>query len=249
MSGFMSRYKPILTSVLILPTSVLILLSSCLGQEKDRGGTSPTVALPILMHALSTARVSGSIAYWGRCEAFKPYPDFPTLRYSWNDAQSTVELLRDVFAPDPKMEVTQEPNGLIRMFETDVPMDLLNIKIRHVSFGFPDQDSGVFNGPNDALYVILSSPEVRTYRAAHRIGPFTDRVSGSGSPSSTRQVSGDLYDVTVKQALDYVLQTFPGFWIYQNCPTREGEPGRDVHFGFYKTHMPGTGNSSTATPQ
>ena len=34
---------------------------------------------------------------------------------------------------------------------------------------------------------------------------------------------GELDDVTVSQALDYVLDAFPGFWVYENCVKKEGE--------------------------
>ena len=121
------------------------------------------------------------------------------------------------------------------MFEIDVPMDLLNVRIRHMSFGPPDEDRGIFNGPNDTLDHILSSPEVKRYCTDHKIGPFPDAWAGSHFPARKQQVSGDLYDVTVKQALDYVLQTFPGFWIYQNCRRSEGGSGRNVYFRFYET--------------
>jgi len=141
------------------------------------------------------------------------------------------------------MEVTQGTNGLIRMFETDVPRDFLDIKIRRVSFGAPEQSPDIFNGPNDALYAILSTPEVKAYRIAHKIGPFSESQYGSHGPASKQQVSGDLYDVTMMQALDYILQTFPGFWIYLNCQSNDGELGRYVHFGFYKTDMSPTDRS------
>jgi predicted transcriptional regulator len=36
--------------------------------------------------------------------------------------------------------------------------------------------------------------------------------------------------VTVREALDYVLQTFPGFWLYENCQSTGGH--RIVHFDF-----------------
>jgi hypothetical protein len=201
--------------------------------------------LPLLRHILGTAHVSGSIAYWGRCEALRHFPDFPALRYPSNDTGSPLEVLREAFAKDdPNMEVTQESNGLIRMFETDVPMDILNIKIHHLSFGAPDEDRGIFNGPNDAVYDILSSPEVKTYRSAHKIGPFEDSWPMFHGGASKEQVSGDLYNVTVKEALDYILKTFPGFWIYQNCRNDEGEPGRTIHIGFYRTNMPWSDKST-----
>jgi hypothetical protein len=43
-------------------------------------------------------------------------------------------------------------------------------------------------------------------------------------------VPGELNDVTVAQALDYMLQTFSGFWFYQNCHDPEGR--RPVSIGF-----------------
>ena len=223
--------------------SALILLGSCLGQDKERGGTDPQVAVPLLRHILGNAQQSGSIAYWGRCEMRKPYPDFPALSYPSIDSSSALELLRNVFAKNPKMEVTQESNGLIRMFETDVPTDLLDIRISHVSFGPPDEDRGIFNGPNDAMQRVLSSPEVKTYRKAHNIGPFNEETGGPHPGAHKHQVTGDLYDVTLKQALDHILQTFPGFWRYENCRIDGGEPGRIVHFGFFETDRPRTDKS------
>lgn len=230
------RYKGQVTTMvpyrLVLP-SVLILLSSCLGQE--RGGTDRTFAVPLLERILYTANTSGSLAYWGRCEPGQPYPDFPALSSPSDDSRPPLEALREVFAKDRRMEVTQDSNGLIRMFETDVPMDLLDIKIAHLSFGPPNEDQGIFNGPNDTLQTILSAPEVKAYVATHKIGPFPDAWGGSHSGPHKHQVSGDLYNVTVKQALDYILQTFPGFWIYQNCRSIGGGSDRYVQFRFYES--------------
>jgi hypothetical protein len=210
--------------------SVFVLLASCLGQ--DRGGVDPKVALPILENILHTANVSGSIAYWGRCDSHKPYPDFPKLRVLPNYSGSPSEALRRAFVDDPKMQVTQEPGGMIRMVETDVPNDLLEVRIRHVSFGTPSPSPDMFNGPNNAMLLVLSAPEVKAFRRAHEIGPVSDRWIGPGNSDYRLQISGDLYDVTVSQALDYILQTYPGFWIYENCANAVGE-GRTVFFGFF----------------
>lgn len=127
-----------------------MLVTPCFSQE--RGGTPPGVAVPILTEIFRSRKASGSIAYWGRCEAMKSYPDFPKLRYPSDDSRPTLELLRDVFAEDPKMQVTQDANGVIRMFESDVPMDLLEIKIHHLSFGPPDQGPMSY-GPNSVLII------------------------------------------------------------------------------------------------
>jgi hypothetical protein len=224
----MMRFKVILT--------FLILLSSCLGQE--RGGTDPTVALPILRQILAKANVSGSLGYWGRCDFHKPYPDFPALSYPSNPSGSPVEVLQKTFASDPKMEVTQESNGLIRMFETDVPTDLLNVTISHVSFVLGDQQRDEFGGPDNAMFLVLSAPEVIAYRKAHKIGPLTDLWYRSGGSASKQKVTGDLYNVTVKQALDYILQFYPGFWIYENCQSDDATAGRSVFFCFFKKDLP-----------
>ena len=213
-----------------------MLVTPCFSQEQ--GGTPPGVAVPLLTEIFRRHEASGSIGYWGRCEAMKSYPDFPKLCYPSDDSRPTLELLRDVFAEDPKMQVTQDANGVIRMFESDVPTDLLEIKIHQLSFGRPDQDPMESYGANSALIKVELSPEVQAYRKGHDIGPLAQRFVGPGDAASQQPVIlGDLYDVTVKEALDYILQTFPGFWIYENCKTDEGE--RTANFAFFKAAQPG----------
>jgi hypothetical protein len=214
----------------------VILLSSCLGQ--DRVGTDPRVALPILKQVLAKANVSGSLAYWGRCDFHKPYPDFPALSYPSTSSGSPVEVLQKTFASDPKMEVRQEPNGIVRMFETDVPTDLLDVTISHVSFVLGDQQPDTFGGPDNAMSLVLSAPEVIAYRKAHNIGPLADLWYRSGGSASRQKVTGDLYNVTVKQALDYILQFYPGFWIYENCQSDDANAGRSVFLSFFIRDIP-----------
>jgi hypothetical protein len=136
-----------------------------------------------------------------------------------------------MFADDPNMKVIQESGGIVRMYETDVPRDLLEIKIHHISFDVPG-----IHGPNMAIRHILSTPEVESFRKAHKIGPFTEifRVpsdAGDRNPS----VSGSLDDVTISQALDYIFKTYSGFWMYGNCPNGGKSAERSVYFWFYRT--------------
>jgi len=195
--------------------SVLLLVSFCHGQEKVES----------ILGVLNRAHVSGSIAYWslGGCASLN-HPPLPKIRPT-NYSGSPLEALQEMFAEDPKMRVTQEPGGMVRMFETDAPTDLLHVKIHRVSF--PRE---LFHGPNIALWTIMRTPEVQAFAEAHNIGPlYSNRVPGN--PDSLRpQIHGELEDVTVSQALDYVLRTFPGYWIYGNC-TNEGG-GREVFFWF-----------------
>ena len=205
--------------------SLLLLRGSCLSQ--DKGGVDQTVAVPEVRKILSSAQLSGSLEYWGVCDVSKPRPDFPKPRPVSGHEGSARDVLREMFADDTKMRVTQETDGKVRMVETDLPRDLLEVKIHHLSFLSND------HGPGMALMAILHSQEVMHFIAAHNIVP----KEGWGLPSDAifvhkPSVPGELNDVTVAQALDYVEQTFPGFWTYQNCLDPEGR--RAVSFGFYE---------------
>ena len=119
------------------------------------------------------------------------------------------------------------------MMETDVPTDLLNFKIHRMPF-FPASASGhePVYGPQMAMFAILENPEVKAFRKVHNIGPLTDAFVLPGNCcGGGRVVHGELDDVTVSEALDYVLKIFPGFWVYENCVSDEGE--RSVYFNFH----------------
>ena len=128
------------------------------------------------------------------------------------------------------MRITEEP-GIIRMAELDIPTDLLDFKIHHLSFDvFPPELS---HGPGVALMAIQANPEVIAFRKEHNIKPIGDRFGGPGDAGSPQPVvSGELRDITVSQAMDHVLKTFPGFWIYENCMNEDGQ--RTVYFSFLK---------------
>ena len=82
------------------------------------------------------------------------------------------------------------------------------------------------HGANMAIIVGIEwSPEVMAFRKAHNIGPVGNGFLLPGSCGSEDKpiVYGRLKDVTVKEALDYIFQTFPGFWIYENCVNDKGE--------------------------
>ncbi len=212
--------------------SALILVTSCIGQGigKDRGGSDPRIAEPLIKNVLNRAQVSGSLAYWGRCGSHTWRPDFPKIRLLSDYSGGPREVLQELFADDPNMQVTQEPQGMIRMVETDVPSDLLNIKIRHISFRVHGP-ANTLNGPNSALEFILSTPEVKAFNKEKNLGLPSDVFTAPGDSGSGRRAYGELDNVTVSQALDYILQIFPGFWVYENCPSEEG--GRTVFLGFF----------------
>jgi hypothetical protein len=142
---------------------------------------------------------------------------------------SPVQMLQEMFTDDPKMHVTQDANGNIRMVETNVPRDLLDLRIEQVPFL---SDSGI-HAANWALSQIMTTPDVKNYMTVNKIGPVVPDVRlfiGPLSPNAPK-ISGDLYFVTVSEALDYILKTYPGFWAYEECPGENG--GRTVYFDFF----------------
>ena len=207
--------------------TALILVASCLAQ--DRGGGDPGVMAPYRECFKGGAGLWVS-QYWGHCGSGMWRPDFPKIRPLSESSGSPLEVLQRAFANDPKMRVTQEPGGMIRMAETDVPSDLLDVKISHVSFHLPG--SADMYGPNYALWPIFSTPEVKAFIAAKHIESLISpqRLGGAG----IKRVYGELDNVTVSQALDYVLKIFPGFWVYENCPAKDGS-FRAVYVAFFES--------------
>jgi hypothetical protein len=196
---------------------IVILVASCLAQDRVES----------ISGVLNKAAATGSLAYWNPagCDSLSPLP-LPKIRPT-NYSGSPREALQEMFADDPNMRVTQEPGGMIRMFEKDVPTDLLDLKIHHISF--PGKYAE-FRGSTFLLWTIMQTPEVQAFAKAHNIGPlYSNRMPGNPFPG-LRQVHRELEDVTVSQALDYVLLAYPGYWIYENCKNTEG--GREVFFWF-----------------
>ena len=129
---------------------------------------------------------------------------------------------------------------MIRMVESDVPTDILDVKIHHVSFPASEPDS--FDEARRPLYMagilialktILRAPELVAFEEEHRIKDnYSLRLEGAVlSWSKGPEATGELNDVTVSQALDYVLKTFPGYWVYEDGSCENGD--RAVRFTFY----------------
>ena len=136
-----------------------------------------------------------------------------------------------MFTNDEDMEVTQEPDGMIRIVEKSVPQDLLNLKIRHISFDEENKKLPM-SFPINVLWVITHSSEVVTFMKDNDIRLVPTMMNEASSP--VPRVSGELNNVTLSQALDYTLKTFPGLWVYENCPS-DNKYKRVALFTFYRT--------------
>jgi hypothetical protein len=79
----------------------------------------------------------------------------------------------------------------------------------------------------------MVTPDVENYMTVNNIGPVVPDFRLFIGPLSQNapKISADLYFVTVSEALDYILKTYPGFWAYEEC---KGEAGsRKVFFQFF----------------
>lgn len=196
---------------------------------------------PILQISAEKTKASGSLEYMGRCDGS---PDFPNVHAPRNGGGPPLEIFRDVFSKDPMMRVKQDTSGKIRMVEADVPGDLLDVKIGHISFAI-ESPQRTFYSPGIALHMILATPEVTDFTKRQNIGPLEKEsfeLPGDSFGSDQPRVSGDLDNVTVSQALDYVVQTYysaqghPSFWAYKSCSDNSG--GRRVFSAFFEIFPP-----------
>jgi hypothetical protein len=195
-----------------------------------------------LLQALDRSGVSGSLVFSGHCPGFPG--DIPHLRVPSSSEGSLLQLARETFSDDPSMRVSQDSDGTIRINESGTSTELLDVKISHVSF----EKNGVplryaIYSPGHALYyVILNAPEVLGFAKAHDIQiPFVGTIgsqSGSQIPVDLPHVSGSMDNLTLSQALDQLAKTFPGIWVYENCPAGDGK-GRVVAFWFFSLQNPG----------
>jgi hypothetical protein len=220
-------------TALIIASLALLFDIAAAGQQSQQVTESWDNA-KLILNVLARARVSGSLEYNGKCGPNVVVPDLPRLRGPQKPyAQNPASALRSMFSVDGRMAVSQERNGIVRVIETGVQTDILDIRIGHLSFNR-------ISDPEQALSLVLDAPEFRSFMQAHGVGQPFDRFAppfyllpglNKSPESGVRSISGELNDVTVADSLDYILRTFPGFWLYQNCQSPDGQ--RVVHFDLF----------------
>jgi hypothetical protein len=202
--------------------SIIVLIVICAGHAREADSRR---GLQQIAAVLQAANVSGSLAY-SNC-GFQTHPtNYLPIRLLSDYSGAPKEVLRKMFAEDLHMQVTQDEDGTIRMSESGVPKDLLDFKIHYLSFYSSAYASWnqlhPYHGSGNAVLAILQNPEVSSFRKAHNIGPDAFLAPGD-SVSGKATMYGNFEDVTVSQALDQVLKTFPGFWLYGDCGNKDGQ--------------------------
>lgn len=210
-------------------SAILISVGPCWCQL--RGGQDYQATIKPIVDVLRSGKISGSLEYWGSCNDERNLPDFPSVTIVSSDSKPPIQVLREMFASNKMMRVTQDPDGTIRMVETDVPRDVLGVEIAHLSFEAENQRGNPMFFPGNALRYIISAPEVTTFMKDHDIGRpglFIHEAVGGGGP----RMRGELNNVNLSEALDHMLKTFSGLWVYENC-LGNAKSKRVVVFAFY----------------
>jgi hypothetical protein len=206
---------------------VLSIPLCCLAQVETHSDFKFVTPLAPLLGSLKKANVSGSLEISGRCG----FEWWNRLRIPPLNDELPLQVARETFADDPSIHVTQDADGTIRMVQTGVPTDLLNVKITHLSRSYAYDPTGL-------VEAILWAPEVSEFRSTHHIHtPVGGRGVTGGTPPDPHAIDS-MDDLTVSQSLDRVLKTFPGVWVYQDCLEDEGKT-RSVRIQFFSSSSKG----------
>lgn len=214
-------------------TIVAITSLSGVCSEQQLSGIDNTSGIPTIMKILSNAGLSGSLEYSGNCTG--GIDDFPKFKAPGNYDRRPLSALSEMFATDSKIQVTQAFDRTIRIKDSDVPEDIIDVTISRILFKADPGRDGLhaLDNPGSALWFILRAPEVTDFMRTADISfeHNTVALSMTFSPRS-EHILGELREVTLGQALNYMLKTFPGLWVYKNCPATTSRK-RQVFFEVY----------------
>jgi hypothetical protein len=208
----------------------VILMPLCLFAQQETNPT-PKLMAPLwpLFESLRKANVSGSLEFSGHCGP-NTSPNWPHWRVLASSAGTPLQVARETFADDPTIQVTQDADGTVRMIQTGVPTDLLDLRINVIPHFLADY-------ANSAKESILWTREVEAFRIAHHI-PAASGAAAMGGPGRSGldppKSFEAMHDVTVSQAMDRILKAFPGIWVYRDCLQPDGK-SRFVWFSFFSS--------------
>jgi hypothetical protein len=170
---------------------------------------------------LDQAGVHGSLELSGSCDGQTWFPHF---RVPVSKGGSPLQVVRETFADDPEMQVTQDSDGMVRMVEKGVPTDFLSVRINHISF-----DSQGFWCTTRTGFAICCVGGARSLgfreNASYQFATFQGGGRGNGPPAADAKhlLTGSINDITLAQALDNNANTFHGIWVYKDCADAPGK--------------------------
>ena len=217
-------------SPMIKMACMLIILSVRLGvvctpqsQRVDDNQMSSSDIVAVVIKTLESRGRSGSLIYRGSCTPSGGIKDSFKVA-AIKGENSALETLHAAFKNDSTLTVKEDASGLIQIIGGNVQTDLLQLKLHKVAFkGEGD--------PRNAVNKLLANPEIKGYMQANHI-KFITLIDGLIPPPSGARLSATLKDATLSQALDQIVQSFPGVWIYGECGIERGE--RHVYILFHE---------------
>jgi len=185
-------------------------------------------AIRQLLAALKPEGKSVRLDYRGACEASNSdVISFPTIKLSspreeGSSLSKVTEMLRD----NRGISVNEDAGGIIRIKVPGVSGAILQTKIAQITLDRDEQYD-----PNAAIWAILNTKEIQSAanqthtRLALSVGGL-ENIPSKGMP----HLENSWKDVTVDQALDRVLRTFPGLVEYKECTRPNGDSLFNVRF-------------------
>jgi hypothetical protein len=134
-----------------------------------RENSTSTTTDQIILKILKNENLSGTLMFTGSCKNFD-YPQFPNLPIIENispNSGKTMQLLHQAFRNAPAFSIKRQSRTNVSIIENTVPMDVMKIKINHLSFNL-DNGTGIYS-PVVAINRIIYSPEVQQYMKQNNI--------------------------------------------------------------------------------
>jgi len=211
-----------------------ILQTGAAQQLRPLSKGTPTTVENYVQEMFFITKMSGSLTLSGACKetgvekdvVSDPLPVPPQGPFS-----DLGEAITAVSQFSPHLTWIREASGLLRVRDDRASNDVLRIHLQKIHF---KNDVNA----NDAIREVLSAPEVRAYFEANHIENGSMPIGMM--PASMKgfpRLSGELRDLTVAEALDYIMHFFHGLWIYSECEhdSHRRAMVRGVSVGFSRT--------------
>lgn len=209
----------------------LCLSSGTLGETANRGGAPPTAPKETrvesyVVSALFQTRTSGSLVLAGKCaqtfegDVVDTQPIFAPDPDSFTRVDDALNALSE---SAPNFVWKKQANGLFEIRDQRAEAPVLALRLKNVELvDMVDL--------NDAVSKLLLNRDLRVYLHRRHIVLATvhnESLKSNQNASRALSESADakrfsktFSDVTVADALDYIVQIFPGLWTYSECPGR-----------------------------
>jgi hypothetical protein len=190
--------------------------------QADRG------AIQLLLAALKPERKSARLDFQGPCEA--PNSDvisFPPVKVnSPRDAGSSLSKVQEMLRDNRDISVKEDEFGIIRIKVAGVSGAILQTRIAQLTL----DDDGQYD-PNAAIRAILNAKDLQSAMGQLHVrfavsATGLENIPSKGAP----HLEQSWKSLTVDQALDRVLRTFPGLVEYKECVRPNGDRLFNIRF-------------------